>query len=153
MIFIAGAMRDYAHPAMFKALNASFDHYASLQNCEAGFIGFRYTVDIMTNIVEPWRDCALRKECIAPEGSEKRAICLSFVMVVMCQLFSGSSRANHRQDQSVITYLLHHANISLSTDRNYASDCVYIKCDTDLYAFTNWFGRYPNMKLFQWFCI
>lgn len=65
-------MRNYTHPAMFKALNASFDHYASRQNCEAGFIGFRYTVDIMKNIVEPWRDCALRKECIAPEGSFKK---------------------------------------------------------------------------------
>lgn len=65
-------MRDYAHPDMFKALNANFNEYASRQNCEAGFIGFRYTPDIMTNIVEPWRDCALRKECIAPEGTEKR---------------------------------------------------------------------------------
>jgi hypothetical protein len=65
-------MRDYTFPAMFKALNASFDEYASKPNCEAGFIGFRYTADIMTNIVEPWRNCALQKECIAPEGIQKK---------------------------------------------------------------------------------
>lgn len=74
-------------------------------------------------------------------------------MIMICRLFLGSSRANHRQDQSVITYLLHHANITLSTDRNFASDCIYIKCDAELYRFLNLFGRYPNLKLFQWFCI
>lgn len=61
-------MRDYTYPTMFKALNATFDDYALKPNFEAGFIGFRYTRDIMTNIVKPWRHCALRKECIAPEG-------------------------------------------------------------------------------------
>lgn len=41
---------------------------------------------IVDNIVKPWAKCSLRVECITPEVS---------------------SRANHRQDQSVLSELIH----------------------------------------------
>ena len=68
---------------MFTALKASFNDYAFKPNCEAGFIGFRYTTDIMTNIVEPWRECALRKECIAPEGTDTKKIIFFFIILMI----------------------------------------------------------------------
>lgn len=37
-------------------------------------------------MLNDWRDCALEKECISPEGS---------------------NRTNHRQDQSVLSILAH----------------------------------------------
>ena len=37
-------------------------------------------------IIKPWYECALVKECIAPEGS---------------------SRENHRQDQAALTVIMH----------------------------------------------
>jgi len=39
---------------------------------------------VMSRVMQPWFDCAMEKECIAP---------------------TGSSRKNHRQDQSIITCL------------------------------------------------
>jgi len=43
-------------------------------------------INIVDNIVKPWADCSLRLECITPEGS---------------------SRKNHRQDESVLSVLIH----------------------------------------------
>ena len=120
-------MRDYTHRDMFKALNATFEEYATKENFEAGFIAFHYSSFVMNSIVEPWKRCALIRECIAPQGS---------------------SRRNHRQDQSVLTYLLHKNQISLSIDRNLASDHVFIKCDNIFYSIFYFFGRYPNLQLF-----
>ena len=50
----------------------------------AGLVGLRYGHAGVRELVREWAACALRKECIAP---------------------AGSSRANHRQDQSALSIL------------------------------------------------
>lgn len=63
------------------------DHRAdSGSSASGGIVGFNPTSEWVGKIGVPWRECARIKACIAPEGS---------------------SRANHRQDQSALTMLLH----------------------------------------------
>ena len=49
-------------------------------------VAFNYSIDWVKTFVKEYRDLACIKECIAPEGS---------------------SRSNHRQDQSVLSILFY----------------------------------------------
>ena len=57
----------------------------SARNCNAAFL-ILFRALTYTDLVLPWRACALDAACIAPEGS---------------------SRANHRQDQAALSVLVH----------------------------------------------
>ncbi|KAK9718825.1 hypothetical protein K7432_005183 [Basidiobolus ranarum] len=81
-----GQMKDFTHPGLFAYFSDSVKRYGTLKNCNGAFIGFdSHNHTVMSKLVKPFLDCGLKQQCIAPRGS---------------------SRANHRQDQSVFTYLV-----------------------------------------------
>ena len=116
----AGVMREWTHPLMFEYLGADPREYAERRNADATLVGFAVGSApppardaVYHGIVVPWRDCALAKDCIAPEGS---------------------SRTNHRQDQAVLSYLVHRAGYRFVED-TYRQLGVRTKCD-------RWFYHY-----------
>ncbi|KAF9920022.1 hypothetical protein FBU30_010240 [Linnemannia zychae] len=80
-------MHTWTHPGLLSYYNDSLDNYAPEEtNCNGAAMAFdvrNHTV--RDGIMREWVQCARTKECIAPEGS---------------------SRANHRQDQAALTYLV-----------------------------------------------
>jgi hypothetical protein len=96
-----GAISTWVHPDML----TFFDfHDERKPMCNGAIVGFdKDSLNIYEEVVLPWAQCALNRACIAPRGS---------------------SRANHRQDQSALTVLLSmtgrncafKADIALHTD-------------------------------------
>ncbi|ORX82158.1 hypothetical protein K493DRAFT_361562 [Basidiobolus meristosporus CBS 931.73] len=81
-----GQMKDFTHPGLFAYFGDSAKRYGTLKNCNGAFIGFdTQNSTVMNKLMLPFFECGLKQPCIAPKGS---------------------SRANHRQDQSVFTYLV-----------------------------------------------
>lgn len=79
----SGTTQIWVHPGTLRYLNAS-DMESKM--CNGAIVGFsRLHSNMYKDLVKPWAECALIRECIAP---------------------SGSSRRNHRQDQAVLTVLL-----------------------------------------------
>jgi len=78
----SGSMRSWVHPGTVKYLKAP-DSIMDNRNCNACFMGFNRKLTKDT-LAKDFLACAMVKDCIAPPGS---------------------SRSNHRQDQSVITLL------------------------------------------------
>ena len=62
------------------------DRFTNYRPRNAAIIGINYNVDWVRRLVKEWRDLALVKECICPDGSD---------------------RSNHRQDQAVLTILFY----------------------------------------------
>jgi Protein of unknown function (DUF1647) len=116
----AGTMRQWTHPLMFEYLGIDPAEYGDKPNADATLVGFAVgsapawrREALRRDIIDPWRACAVAKDCIAPPGS---------------------SRANHRQDQAVLSYLVHRAGYPFACDT--ADDLgVRTKCD-------RWFYRY-----------
>ncbi|XP_024390547.1 uncharacterized protein [Physcomitrium patens] len=59
----------------------------SQRNCDASAVGF--TLQKYEELARPWYECAITRQCIAPDGS---------------------SRLNHRQDQAALTILTYLSN-------------------------------------------
>ncbi|CAG8562029.1 4542_t:CDS:2, partial [Cetraspora pellucida] len=78
-----GTMDQWIHPGVFKYFNDDASKYVNLFNCNAAamFFDTRKTQYLIDKLYE----CALEEECIAP---------------------LGSNRANHRQDQAILSYLV-----------------------------------------------
>ncbi|CAH1763313.1 14881_t:CDS:1 [Entrophospora sp. SA101] len=77
-----GFMNEWTHPGVYDYYKDDHSKYDKLMNCNAAFVIFdTYRVQYL---IDEWYDCALVKDCIAPVGS---------------------SRVNHRQDQTILTYL------------------------------------------------
>ncbi|KAG2177232.1 hypothetical protein INT43_007889 [Umbelopsis isabellina] len=73
------------HPGMFKWFKANVADYQYRENCNGAALGFNLDdPKVNEELIIPWKDCAMEKDCIAPPGS---------------------SRLNHRQDQAAITFL------------------------------------------------
>ena len=133
---------EKTHPAMYTYLNQNFSHWKTQRQVEASLVGFRLDPFICNKLIFPWEKCALQEACIAP---------------------AGSSRKNHRQDQSVLSYLIHSTwdlktgfNIELqhppptsyfTTD--FKHDGVQCKCDRNLYKLTGYIFAY---SFYQWMC-
>ena len=116
----SGTMRDWTHPLMFDALEADATAFLERPNADATLVGFatghpsaEVRERVYRDVVVPWKHCALAKGCIAPPGS---------------------SRKNHRQDQAVLSYLVHHAGYDLATDSRPAI-AVRCKCDRWFYDY------------------
>lgn len=111
-------MGKWTHPGMFKFFGASLKEYKYKSNCNGAAIGFDTTNSTIVNdIIVPWFECGLQKNCIAPPGS---------------------SRENHRQDQAVLTYLAyahghqcteHPHNFKLQTHRDTACRASLMELD------------------------
>jgi hypothetical protein len=116
----AGVMREWTHPLMFEHLGVDPDQYADQPNADATLIGFAIgsaaAADreaLYRNVILPWKACAMDRNCIAPVGS---------------------SRRNHRQDQAVLSYLVHRGGYRFAGDTR-GELGVRTKCD-------RWFYHY-----------
>ena len=116
----AGTLREWTHPGTFAHFNADLDVFGDRPNADATLIGFAtgsaappVREAVYRDIVAPWKACAMTRDCIAPPGS---------------------SRANHRQDQAVLSYLVHRSGYGFASDT--ADDIrIRTKCD-------RWFYHY-----------
>lgn len=78
-------MHTWTHPGLYEYYQADPDQYAHNPNCNGAALGFDASNQtIVDELIVPWYQCGLDKNCIAPPGS---------------------SRANHRQDQAALTFL------------------------------------------------
>ena len=116
----SGTMRQWTHPSMFARLGANPDAYADRPNADATLVGFATGTApsaarerLYQTVIAPWKACALDRDCIAP---------------------AGSSRRNHRQDQAVLSYLVHTAGYAFADD---SSAALGVRCKCD-----RWFYRY-----------
>jgi hypothetical protein len=116
----AGTMRQWTHPLMFDYLKVEPDFYGDKPNADATLVGFGIgsatpedSEAVCRNVVLPWKACAMAKDCIAPQGS---------------------SRKNHRQDQAVLSYLVHRAGYAFATD---TAEELRVRCKCD-----RWFYHY-----------
>lgn len=75
---------DWTHPGTLAALGAD-DSILDLPNRDGSICGFATWMPQVATLLDRWRACALDRDCIAP---------------------AGSSRANHRQDQAVLSVLV-----------------------------------------------
>jgi hypothetical protein len=121
----SGTMREWTHPGMFASLGEDEARFADLPNADATLVGFatgHRSADVRAavhrDIIAPWRACALRKECIAP---------------------AGSSRRNHRQDQAVLSYLVHKAGHRFA-DATHRALGIRCKCDRWFYRYTGFYA-------------
>ena len=131
----AGTMRDWTHPSMFDHLGVDPAAYGDKPNADATLVGFGIgsadptrSREVYAAIVDPWRQCALTKACIAP---------------------AGSSRANHRQDQAVLSYLVHRAGYTFAVDTARELG-VRTKCDRWFY---NRFGYHVPAEVYARTCL
>ncbi|CAG8597737.1 12428_t:CDS:2 [Gigaspora margarita] len=81
----SGNLLKWTHPGVFKYFNDSTKKtkYKKSINCNAATLLF--DTSRISHIIKEWENCAHKKECIAP---------------------NGSNRTNHRQDQAILSYLM-----------------------------------------------
>ncbi|KAL3698409.1 hypothetical protein R1sor_012485 [Riccia sorocarpa] len=75
-----GILPHWVHPGMLKYFRYNFHHDPPVPNCDGSSIGL--TLDKYEKVMRPWYECSQTRQCLAPDGS---------------------SRLNHRQDQSALT--------------------------------------------------
>ena len=81
----SGTVATWTHPRMLAAFGIAPDAPITRErNCDAAFLVL-FPERAARALVEPWRECALKRACIAPRGS---------------------NRNNHRQDQAALTLLI-----------------------------------------------
>jgi len=121
----SGTMRRWTHPAMLERLGADARDYADRRNADATLVGFATgsaaraaRERLYASVIAPWKACALDRDCIAPPGS---------------------SRQNHRQDQAVLSYLVHKAGYAFAEETRPRLG-VRCKCD-------RWFYEYIGFHL------
>ena len=95
--YSAGNIKQWTHEKTIEYMGCIYEgHDLTQATCRNGAcIGFNYNTDYVKTFVEEYRNYALIKECIAPEGS---------------------SRANHRQDQSVFSIMFYKYYIKYQFD-------------------------------------
>jgi hypothetical protein len=83
--FWSGRVYGPTHPISWAYLeNYTHTKIHTDHQCNAACVAFDTSVYHTKKIIEQWKECALHRDCIAPHGSD---------------------RSNHRQDQSVLTFL------------------------------------------------
>lgn len=80
-----GNIKRWTHIGMIKYYNLSYN-LTQKRMCNGAIVGFKWNSSLSTTILKEWAECAYIKNCIAP---------------------NGSSRANHRQDQSALSILIY----------------------------------------------
>lgn len=115
--FSTGHMSQYTHPSTLSFMNCS-DIILNKTNRNGACIAFNFNIDWVKSFIHEYYNLCINKNCIAPEGS---------------------SRANHRQDQSVFTILfykyqeihLFNDNIDSDTELNIYNKLYTIHKDID----------------------
>ena len=82
-----GNIETWTHQKCIDYLNGL--KYKDNKMRNAAIVGINYDIKWIKEFVKEWRDLALIKECICPEGSDRK---------------------NHRQDQSLLTLLYYKYN-------------------------------------------
>tara|TARA_B110000483_G_C18205204_1_gene547236 strand:- start:753 stop:1469 length:717 start_codon:yes stop_codon:yes gene_type:complete len=77
-----GPIKNWTHPTTIKLLKA--EKYLDYKPRAGGIIGINSKIDWCKNLIKDWKELSLNKDIIIPDGS---------------------SRLNHRQDQSIISIL------------------------------------------------
>ena len=77
-----GIIKRWTHPTTIKLLKA--EKYLNYKPRAGGIIGINSKIDWCKNLINDWKELSLNKDIIIPDGS---------------------SRLNHRQDQSIISIL------------------------------------------------
>ena len=128
-------MMDWTHPLTFEYLKGDRAHYGAKPNADATLVGFATGSQaanirdaVYDDIVVPWKACAMVKQCIAPPGS---------------------SRKNHRQDQAVLSYLVHKAGYRFATD---AHEEIGVRCKCDRW-FYQYIGFHVSAGLYARWCL
>jgi hypothetical protein len=93
--FSKGTVAEWTHPATLEYLGAG-ESVARKRTLAGYCVAANHRFPKSRMFVERWRECALVKECIAPEGS---------------------NRYNHRQDMSVLSILAHQIGLPLYLSR------------------------------------
>lgn len=88
-IYSCGNISTWTHIGMIKYFNVS-TNIIKRKTCAGGLVGFKWNSQISARILNEWVSCAMHKECISP---------------------NGSNRINHRQDQSALSILLYKYNV------------------------------------------
>jgi len=78
-----GTIKEWTHPKTLKYLNVEND-LLNKRNLSGGAVAIDFKCSKALSLIKKWKEYALIKECIAPEGS---------------------NRKNHRRDQSILTIL------------------------------------------------
>jgi uncharacterized protein DUF1647 len=131
----SGTMGQWTHPRMFDSLGADPSAYADLPNADATLVGFAtghaspaVRDRVYREVIVPWKAGAMAKDCIAPPGS---------------------SRRNHRQDQALLSYLVHTACFSFSREERQE---IGVRCKCD-----RWFYEYIGFNIpapvYAWCCL
>jgi hypothetical protein len=131
----SGTMGQWTHPGMFEHLRADASAYTDRPNADATLVGLatgHASPDIRDrvdhDVVVPWKAGAIEKSCIAPPGS---------------------SRKNHRQDQALLSYLVHKAEFRFSHETRQE---IGVRCKCD-----RWFYEYIGFNLpapiYAWCCL
>jgi hypothetical protein len=131
----SGTMRQWTHPLMFEYLRADPSVYGDRPNADATLVGFAtghasaaVRERVYHDVIVPWRGGAMAKDCIAPPGS---------------------SRRNHRQDQALLSYLVHKAGFGLATDTR---DEIGVGCKCDRW-FYEYIGFHVPAPVYAWCCL
>lgn len=95
--YSSGNIKQWTHEKTIEYMGGFYNGYdLTISSCRNGAcIGFNYNTDYVKTFVEEYRNYALIKECIAPEGS---------------------SSENHRQDQSVFSIMFYKYYIQYQFD-------------------------------------
>lgn len=80
----SGNISNLTHPGVYSKIDSRFREYAGKSMRNGANIGFDYSKPWVRELIDSWATWALDKEIIAPEGS---------------------SKTNHRQDQSLFSLL------------------------------------------------
>jgi hypothetical protein len=94
----AGMIMNWTYPAMLEFFAVDEQWAAGKRNLNGACVAFHPRSLQALKLAKQWRDGALIKECIAPEGS---------------------SRKNHRQDQALLTVLAYIHGLADATDSQY----------------------------------
>ncbi|KAF0984134.1 hypothetical protein FDP41_008049 [Naegleria fowleri] len=90
-----GAIGELTHQSTFNYLGLKREEYGQKEMCSGGIQGYIRDSYSYQNVLIPTLECAWDVNCIAPPGS---------------------SLANHRQDQSVFSLMIHKAGITCEKD-------------------------------------
>lgn len=129
-------MGKWTHQGLFDYYGVEKAKYESFINCNGAIIGFdSNNATIVTDIMIPWYQCALDKNCIAPRGS---------------------SRHNHRQDQAALTFLVYRSGrqcfgpptvwgVGTHKDINCKTNLQSLRMDNKLYSPSS-LGKLPQSE-------
>lgn len=77
---------NWTHKSMLKYYNMSIEYAQTHVDCLGGLVAFDPNHEKGLKLIEKWYECSILRDCIAPKGS---------------------SRNNHRHDQSALSVLVH----------------------------------------------